>query len=110
MPYFLSYGLEGLGHQKYLDRRAFIGAIESQASELFSGNSNSGQNPLFSLVMQTTLVAVDRIRNTRLKGLCFLYLQDEETLTVKITTGPVHKVASQEFAYLIKKKAAGMVL
>ncbi|RPA91462.1 hypothetical protein L873DRAFT_1794861 [Choiromyces venosus 120613-1] len=110
MHYFLSHGLEGVGYQKYRDTRSFTSAIESQADELFSGNLNSGQYAVFSLVTQTKLATIDRIRNSRLKGLRFLYLQDEETLIVKITPGPVHEVASQEFAYLIKKKAARMGL
>ncbi|PWW77597.1 hypothetical protein C7212DRAFT_179794 [Tuber magnatum] len=107
MNYYLNDGLEGVERRQYRDARSFTRAINSQADKLGSGNLNSGQYAVFSPVSQDQLTNLECIRDTRYKSLRFLYLNDAETLIVKMTPGPAHIVATSELAkYLIEKLAA----
>lgn len=106
--YYLSEGLEGVEHQQYLDGPSFTRAIESLAGKLCSGNWSDGQYVVFSSVTQANLTHLNKIHNTRYKGLRFLYLNDEQVLVVKIVAGLIHESASQHLGDILKLKLVQM--
>ncbi|PWW77762.1 hypothetical protein C7212DRAFT_292732 [Tuber magnatum] len=110
MDYYLNEGLEGVERQQYRDARTFTRAIQGQADELRSGNLSAGQYAIFAPVTQDQLTNLERIRDACHKSLRFLYLNEAETLIVKIMPGLAHELATREFADTVKEKIRVMGL
>ena len=106
--YYLTAGLEGVEHQPYLERKAFISAIHSELKKLLSGKA--GQYPVFAPVTQDQFEEIERIRRAHHKGIRFHYFDREETLIVKLFVGPFQAVAGVGFGRILDVKIAEMGL
>ena len=106
--YYLSEGLEGVEHQRYLNGPSFTRAIESLAGKLRSGNWSDGQYVVFSSVTQANFTHLNKIHNLRHKGLRFLYLNEERVLIVKVVAGLIHESASRHLGDILKWKLVQM--
>jgi len=105
MHYYLTEGLAGAVHRKFVDNRTFAGAIKAQMNAL--KKIRNGQYLIFSSVTESQLAEIQRLRDTRYKGLRFFYLNEPETLIVKpMTIGGIHEQATSQFARMLLKKAA----
>ena len=106
--YYLTEGLESVERQQYRNRQSFIRVIDSQVTKLRSGKA--GQYLVFAPVTQDQLVVIERIRQTRHKGIRFHYFNREETLIVKIFTGPVQALVGCGFGTRLDLKIGRMGL
>jgi len=110
MHYYLTEGLEGVEHQQYRGGASFKKAIQSKIDELLSVNPKAGQYVVFSSVNQSNLAYINRIRDTNYKGLRFLYLDNEETLIVKVMSQVVHGLAKGRLTDILRAKIVTMGL
>ncbi|CUS15709.1 unnamed protein product [Tuber aestivum] len=110
MDRYLNEGLEGVERQHFRDTRSFNRAIQAQADELRSGNFSAGQYAVFSPVTEAQLARLKSNRDDSHKSLRFLYLNDAETLIVKIMPGPTHETATRELALIVRLKIGAMGL
>lgn len=104
MHYYLTEGLAGAVHKKFVDNRTFAGAIKAQTNALKIRN---GWYLIFSPVTESQLAEIQRLRDTRYKRLRFFYLNEPETLIVKpMTISGIHEEATSQFARMLWEKAA----
>ena len=61
---------------------------------------------VFAPVTPHQLTNIERVCDTRYKALRFLYLNQAETLIIKIIPGPVHPMVTGEFVFAINAKLA----
>jgi len=105
MHYYLTVGLAGAVHRKFVDNRTFAGAIKAQTNAL--KKIRNGQYLIFSSVTESQLAKIERLRDTRYRSLRFFYLNEPETLIVKpMTIGGIHEEATDQFALMLKEKVA----
>ncbi|KAG0134132.1 hypothetical protein HOY82DRAFT_602978 [Tuber indicum] len=109
---YFTEGLEGANHLEYQGIDSFTTAIESQLEKLRSGNTNGYtiQYLIVTLVTQHELAKVQQIRDSYLKGLRFMYLNDTKTLIIKIMLSSVHEIVCTEFAMFLWEKVLAMKL
>ncbi|KAG0638004.1 hypothetical protein HOY80DRAFT_1002110 [Tuber brumale] len=108
MHYYLTEGLQDAEHREYIDTHSFAGAVESQTKV---AEATSGvKYVVFSPVSEEQLTKVDKLRDDRYKRLRLMYLEEQQTLIVKIMPGPIHEVATSRFAKMFDKKATLMGL
>jgi len=105
---YIRLGLEGVERQEYRSTRSFTKAIDLQTEELLSGNA--GQYAVFAPVTIKQLATIDRIRDTRHKGLRSLYVHSDRALIVKISPGLVHGLAKRRLANMFNEKVVEMGL
>ncbi|CUS15698.1 unnamed protein product [Tuber aestivum] len=110
MDYYLKEGLEGVECQQFRDATIWAHSIQAQANGLRSGNLSAGQYAVFSPVTQDELTNLEHIRDSHYKSLRFLYLNDAQTLIVKIMPGPAHEVATSELTHIVRLKVGVMGL
>jgi len=112
MHYYITKGLEGVGHHEYRDIHSFTRAIDSQASQLRSGDADESLSNymVFSHVTPEELSSIEHVRDTQYKGLRFLYLNDPKVLIVKIMLSPIHEIVTKQFGHAFIRKAQGMRL
>jgi len=110
--YYLAKGLEGVDHQEYRDIHSFTRAIDSNTSQLCSGNADESlcQYIVFSPVTKEELYKIEHLRNTHYKGLRFHYLNDPKALIVKIMVSKIHELVHRQFGRILIKKVEGMHL
>ena len=84
-------------------------AINMQTqSKTHSGNA--GQYTVFSQTIQEQSANIHYFHNNYCESLNLLFYKKEETFTVKIMTGPVHKVTGRHFEFLLTFKLMMMEL
>ena len=105
--YYLTEGLEGVEHKKYRGGATFTKAIDDKFTEV-AINSMCEQYIVFSSVQKKNLAYINRIRDTRYKGLHFLYLENEETLIVKGMFHVLPGLFTAHFIDTLKMKIAKM--
>jgi len=104
MHYYLTVGLAGAVHRKFVDNRTFVEAIKVQRNGL---GVRGGQYLIFSSVTESQLDKIQQLRDTRYKSLRFFYLNEPKTLIVKpMTIGGLHEQAMSRFAEMFKEKVA----
>ncbi|CUS12724.1 unnamed protein product [Tuber aestivum] len=108
--YYLNEGLEGTERQQYHDVPSFARAIKSQADHLRAGNLIVGQYAVFSSVTSEELTKLEQNRDTNRKSLRFLYLNDVETLIVKITPSKPYELSTSDLVQMVHEKAIAMGL
>jgi len=108
MQYYLTEGLKDAEHRKYIDNRSFAGAVKSQTKAAEA--SNGGKYVVFTLVSEEQLMTIDKLRNDHYKRLHFMYLEQLQTLIVKIITSELHEIVHRKFECMLNQKAARMGL
>jgi len=106
MHYYLTEGLEDAVHREFVDNRSFAGAVKSQTTAL--SIRNGGQYLIFSPVTEPELAKIEELRDTRYKQLRFFYLNQPQTLIVKLMLGPTHHLATSQFGRMLWKKTASI--
>jgi len=108
MQYYLTEGLKDAEHRKYIDNRSFAGAVKSQTRAAEAGSG--GKYVVFTSVSEEQLTTIDKLRNDHYKRLRFMYLEQQQTLIVKIMAGELHEVVHRKFECMLNEKAARMGL
>ncbi|KAG0633591.1 hypothetical protein HOY80DRAFT_913339 [Tuber brumale] len=112
IDYFRTEGLEDAEHLEYRNKNSFIGAIDSRAAELSSGNADESRCPylIFSPVTQAQLAIIETIRDKSYKRLRFMYLNDPKALIIKVMPSGVHEFATEAFVSALADKVGRMGL
>jgi len=106
MHYYLTEGLEGVEHEGYRDIRSVKRAVDSRVNMVRSGKADECGTPylVFCPVTQKQLANIERVRDARYKILRFLYLNEPQTLIIKILPGPIYDMLVDEFVHALRKK------
>ena len=107
MHYYLTEGLEGVERKGYRDIRTFKQAVDSRVEMVRSGKVDECPTTpylFFCPVTQKQLANIERARRDRYKTLRFLYLNEPQTLIVKIFPGQVHELVVDEFVFTLRKE------
>ncbi|KAG0644708.1 hypothetical protein HOY80DRAFT_939012 [Tuber brumale] len=105
--YYLTAGIRG-GHWRYIDNRAFAGAIRSQTRSARAGYG--GNYLVVSSVTANDLARIENLRDEHYKQLRFMYLDQAQALIVRITLRGVEDVAASGFRRILASKTAQMGL
>ena len=108
MHYYLTEGLQEAEHRVYKDNHSFAGAVKSQTTLAEAGSG--GKYVVFSSVSEEQLTKIDKLRDDRYPSLRFMYLEDQQTLIVKIIASPLHEVVHREFEKILWAKITPMGL
>ena len=93
-------------HREFVDNRSFTRAVKSQTKAL--SIRNGAQYQIFSPVTEPQLANIQELRDTRCKQLHFFYLNQPQTLIVKLMPGPTHERATSQFGRRFWKKTASI--
>ncbi|PWW72032.1 hypothetical protein C7212DRAFT_287936 [Tuber magnatum] len=104
-----SFFLQELGdvdYEKYDGIELFAWTVDSQAKRAHS--SNASEYVVFTQVAEDELAEIDDFRDTHRKALRFMYLNDQNTLIVKVMPGMIHESFGRGLMNAVWKKTIMM--
>ena len=110
IQYYLTVGLEGIERQQYRSARSLRKAIDKLHDEFDSGNSSARQYLVFVSATQEHIEKIESLREARFKGLCTMYLKNEEVLIVKIIPNCYQEMTHLGFGHWLYSEACKMGL